>query len=240
MAFSYRIWDFPVLHVKQQLFYVPGAAYEGGFTSGGARVYSPEPASRSFLEVQISLQVNETANPISSWLMSKSNSDIFRVSLVKTPQLCIAENSEFDKSGLPWSTDTLLPDDIDFPESPWNHNLNWLNDAFIVALSPASEGSVFIESNLNVHYGQFLMPGHVIGHKFDCYMIENIEVIDGTSRILINPPLRRNVEAGDFIKLTPVFTGTIANGNEVRNSYDIANNRHIQLNKIVFQEAIIT
>ena len=47
------------------------------------------------------------------------------------------------------------------------------------------------------------------------------------------------VYSGDLILLKPYFIGSIANGTELRNTYDAANVGHIQLNRIVFQESIL-
>ena len=105
MAISYKIYNLPKLPVSGQLFSVPGAAFDGGYTSGGSNINSPEPGGRSKLNLQLSLQVNEWDTPYMSWLMSKINGEIFRIPLTKTPQLVTDAALGIDhlKNGVPWA-----------------------------------------------------------------------------------------------------------------------------------------
>lgn len=111
MTLEYKIWDFPVVPIEKQLFHVPGAVFEGGFTSGGARIQSAEPGGRSVLEVQVAFQVAEWDFPFSSWIMSKMNGQIFRVPLTKTPQL-------ISNTALNGGVDT--PGNLGIPWAAWN------------------------------------------------------------------------------------------------------------------------
>lgn len=107
MSINYTIYDFPTLDVRSQLFHAPGQAFEGGFTSGGVRVSAPEPGGRAYLEMELSLQVNEWNSPFASWLMSKINGDIFRVPLVRTPQIVSSVDLDLETSelfGVPWES----------------------------------------------------------------------------------------------------------------------------------------
>jgi len=92
MTISHTIWDFPNLNVKAQLLRVPGFAFEGGLTVGGARISSPEPGGRAVLEMQLSLATKERTAPEVSWLMSMTNGHIFKVLLKRTPQLVALPN----------------------------------------------------------------------------------------------------------------------------------------------------
>ena len=76
MTIEHKIWNFPNRAVESQLFHVPGEYFNGGLTSGGAKIMSPEPGGFSMLELTPSRQVNEWNSPVSSWLMSKINGEI--------------------------------------------------------------------------------------------------------------------------------------------------------------------
>lgn len=219
-----KIWDFPSLQVSKQLFYVPGMAFDGGFTSGGVRVFSPEPGGRAFLEMHVSLQIREFQSPMSSWIMSKTNGEIFRVRMAKTPQIAPYVLS-YGLSGVPWDHD-----------KPWDNEAFWSSDsAFIIASAASLEGSTQLIVDTSLH-GSIVTYGHVIGHADSAYMVDDIEYNGAIATITVNPPLRRSVVSGDLILLSPYFTGMIANGSEIRNTYDAENAGHIQMSRIVFQE----
>lgn len=208
MTITPKVWDFPALPISKQVFHVPGMAYEGGFTSGGARIVSPQPGGFGMLEVQPSWHFDEYANPHQSWLMSKTNGEILRIRLATTPQVSIGDNS----AGL-------------FAQA---------------ALEGASQ--VVIDLN-GVSNGHFLRAGHVIGHAYDCYMINEI-IYQGPGEpnvgiAQITPPLRRAVAFHAPALTRPWFTGYIINGSEFIQTFDAINNGGIQIGKIVLAEAII-
>ncbi|QWY83146.1 hypothetical protein [Rhizobium phage RHph_X2_24] len=235
MAVSYKIWDFPTLAVQSQLFYAPGAAFNGGFTSGGISILSPEPGGRSFLEVQLSLQVNEWKSPFSSWLMSKVNGDIFRIKLTRTPQIMGDGQGTpiIGTKGIPWGVNGQ------YPKSPWNNGKNWSGGNTVgTADADALEGSTTLVVDLT-GYDQALTYGHVIGHYDNSYMVDDISYNGDIATITVKPPLRRDVNDGDLIKLQPNFLGVISNGQEIRANYERMNNGHIQPGRIVFSEVIL-
>src|SRR5690606_4032507 len=87
MTITPKVWDFPTIPVEGQVFHVPGAVAEGGFTSGGAQIYSPEPGGFGVLEIEPSLHAGEWRAPFASWIMSKTNGQYFRIRLAVTPQI---------------------------------------------------------------------------------------------------------------------------------------------------------
>lgn len=219
---SDRIWNFPTLQVSKQLFHVPGAAIEGGFTTGGARIMSPEPGGRSVLEMQISLQVNEWDYPMSSWLMSKINGQVFRVRLAPTPQVLSARSL-----GIPWDNN-----------GPWDNDENWAGDLTGVYASVALEGSNIVTIDMS-GYDNALRLGHVIGHGNNCYMVDDISYSESIATITVTPPLRKNVAIGDSVYFRPFFLGTISNGDAFRVTYDAENVGAIQPGSITFTEAVV-
>ena len=221
-----KIYDFPTCPVSKQLFHVPGAAVEGGLTSGSVRIISPEPGGRSVLEMQIALQVQEWDYPISSWLMSKGNGQVFRIRMAPTPQVLSARNP-----GVLWSPE---------PGVLWSGDVPWQGDITAFYSATALEGQQVLRVNMT-GYGDIARPGHVIGHLNHTYMIDEIKYDADTSiaTITVTPPLRKNVQIADAAFFRPYYLGTIANIGEVRTTYDAENNGHIQPGKIVFAEAIV-
>lgn len=230
MALNYKVWTFPDFQIKSQLFHVPGFVADGGLTSGGARIYSPEPGGRSMLEIQPAFRVKEWETPLSSWLMSKTNGAIFRVRLTKTPQIA-GYSQNAGGGGEPWDN-----------SQNWDNSAPWLDDGVsILATGSSLEGSTTIITNVST-FGEFLRHGHVIGHGDNCYLIDDISyggAYGASVTITVTPPLRKNITAGDLLFMQPYFLGTITNGTAMRASYDASNVGGISLNKIVFQEVIL-
>lgn len=206
------IYDFPPFSVSKQLFHVPGAAVEGGYTSGAVRIVSPEPGGRSVLEMQVAMQTNEWSDPISSWVMSSGNGRIFRIPLTKTPQLVTMRTM---LSGYP-------------PTSLQT-----------VYTTVALEGSTTVTVDMKP-FGPIAKAGHVIGHGDQTYLIDAISYDAAlVATITVTPPLRKDVAINDGCLLTPNFLGTISNIEDVRITYDAENAGAIQMGKMVFSEAIV-
>ncbi len=229
MTIKHKIWSFPTFPISKQLFTTSGAAFEGGMTLGGVRMTSPEPGGRSSLMIQPSLQINEWEYPLSSWLMSKINGDIFRVRLAPTPQVASPRSG-----GVPWGAGGIYPDSL------WSNQQNWSGDAIAQFKIDTLEGSNVVQLDMSV-LGRILKAGHAIGHDDHCYMIDEIEYSNSNNRamIVINPPSRKHISVNDICNLRPFFLGTIANGDEMRNTYDAENNGLIQIGMIKFTEAIV-
>lgn len=216
-----EIFDFPTLPVSKQIFHVPGAAVEGGYTSGAVRILSPEPGGRSVLEMQIALQVREWDYPMSSWLMSKGNGEVFRVRLAPTPQVLQY------RPGVQW--DHL---------QPWSNHQPWAGDITAYFTQNALEGSTVLKVDMT-GYGDVIRLGHVIGYGDSTHVIDRLSYDAGIATLTVKPPLRRNVVAGEQAFFRPFFTGTIGNIDEMRATYDADQNGAIQIGKIVFLEAIV-
>lgn len=228
MAISYKIWDFPNLKIQSQLFHVPGAVFDGGLTSGGARIVSPEPGGRSVLEMKLAYQIGEWDIPFSSWLMSKIAGAIFRVQLINTPQVVLPSAYGGTNTPVPWDGDIS-----------WNNSQNWAGDGFYLETTIASlEGSTQLTID-TLAYGEILRHGHVIGNGNNCYIIDDIEYVGSIATITVSPPLRNDIAIGGMIYTKPYFLGSISNGAEVRQAYEASKLGGIQLNRIVFNEVIL-
>lgn len=222
-----KIWNFPTVPVSKQLFHVPGQAQDGGYTSGAVHMLSPEPGGRGVLELQLSLQVREWEAPLASWLMSKGNGEVFRVALVKTPQLITAQSIRTPSFN-------AYPRD----EDRW-HAPNVPADLQTVFTIGALEGSTVVRIDM-LQIGPVLKHGHVLGHGDHTYVVDDIAYDSQLqATVTVKPPLRKNVIAGDRCLFKPYFLGTISNIGEVRATYDAELRGAIQPGKIVFAEAIV-
>lgn len=224
MTISPRIWEFPTLPIQGQIFHVPGAAMEGGLTSGGARIVTPEPGGFAMLEIQLALTVTEWDYPRASWLMSKMNGQVFRIRLAPTPQIAWSRNR--NSQGVPWDQGLL-----------WSNLQDWEGDLSGVFTTAALAGSNQLVADLT-GLNQSAQYGHVIGHGNSCYMIDEIEYDGDIATMTVTPPLRRDVAVNDAAMLRPWFLGRISNPSEVIAMYEAANAGHIQIGKIIFNEAI--
>jgi hypothetical protein len=213
MTIDFKIWDFPPLAIGPQLFHVPGSAFDGGFTSGGARIVSPDPGGRSILEMQPALH-NEWDAPFCSWLMSKVNGQIFRTQLAQTPQ--IVTSAAMVGGGSSIKSDLL-------------------GKFTAIAL----EGSTTVKVNM-LPFGAILKVGHVVGHDDYCYLVDEIAYDGaGIATITVNPPVRKDIAVNDAVKFRPNFLGMIMNPEEIKASYDPENAGYIQLGRILFSEVVL-
>ena len=221
-----KIHEFPTVSISKQLFHVPGAAVEGGYTAGSVRIVSPEPGGRGILEVQMALR-DEWGNPWASWIMSKTNGQVFRIKLTKTPQI-ITARSLLAPAFTAWPRD----------EEQWQAP-DLSTDINTVFTLGALEGSNVVVIDVGP-IGPILKHGHLIGHGDQTYLVDDIEYVSETrARVTVTPPLRKNIVAGQTCMFRPYFLGTISNGGEIITTYDAEQRGHIQVNKIVFSEVIL-
>jgi hypothetical protein len=226
MSVTQKVHAFPSFPIDKQVFYVPGLSTVGGFTSGGARMMSVEPGGFAVLDIQPALQVNEWDYPETSWLMSQTNGKVLRLRLAPTPQICGGQ--ALAQGGVPWDDDLL-----------WSNNQVWAGDFMLTFTTAALEGSTQVTTDTG-DYGRILRRGHVIGHGYSAYMIDEINYLsDSQVQVTVTPPLRKAVAIGDKMLSRPYFTGTISNTSEIVQTYDSENVGHIQMPKITLVECII-
>lgn len=234
MSLSYKIYDFPPILRGKQLFHAGGQAYEGGFTSGGARMLSPEPGGRGILNMEFTVQRNCPAEPIVSWICSMiANGNIFRIPISFTPQLVKLPDlglSVSDAAGLPWAASGLTP------EVPWANGQNWAYDVFAEAAATALAGTVTLELDFGT-LPPALRHGHLIGHDDVTYLVEDIEYDGSIATITVNPPLRNTVGQGDLVTFRPKMLAVARNPDSFRGLYEPAD--IIRLGSVEFVEALI-
>ena len=226
MTISPTVTTMPDFQIRAQLFHVPGAAVQGGFTSGGAQFIVPEVGGFGQLEIQPALMVDEWALPLASWIMSKGNGAVVRVRLAPTPQ--IAWSARKFQSVSPVYNYT----------TPFGGELPWEGDAIATFDAAALEGAVSVDVDMT-NFGQILQVGHVIGHAYETYLIDAVSWTGMVATLTISPPLRRDVAEDDPALLRPWFTGRILNAGEFNKMYEATDNGHIALDKIVMGEAIV-
>lgn len=224
MTITTKVWDVPELSIGKQLFYVPGISTVGGFTVGGARVSTTEQGGFAFLDFQPVMRL-EWKRPIMSWLMSKTNGEVLRVRLAPTPQVMTGELIR--GTGTPFG-------------GIYQFNLQrWKGDIQSRFTTVALKGTSTITVDMG-DFGQVLQAGHVIGHAYDCYMIDEIAYdTSNVATLTIKPPLRRNVAVNDPALFRPYFTGAVMNADEVRNMYDAGDNGFNAVGKITLGEVIL-
>ena len=212
-----KIYDFPDIGIKNQLFYTSGQAFDGGFTSGGAQLVTPDPGGFGTLEIEPELSAGEWIDPAASWLMSKGAGAIMRVRMHNSPQLSWTGRRR----------NALDP----------NRASRGIDGEGIALFSgSALEGSTTVTVDLS-RFGKILRRGHVIGHRFSTYLVDEISYSGTTAAIKVDPPLRANISVNDECLLTPWFTGRIANVGNIRSPYNSSG--HVKLGNIVLQEAVV-
>lgn len=213
-----KIYQFPTFPIEAQLFHAPGAGYDGGLTSGGAQFITPEPGGFSVLEVTPGIIDTEWVDPAASALMSRISGQVLRIRLSSSPQIA-------------WSRER-----IDRLDEEWSNPAGARNEAHTVFTAASLKGAVTVSIDM-AQYGRLLRAGHVIGHAFDTYMVDEIEYVGTVAKITVKPPLRRNIGLGDICLFTPWFTGRISNGADIRAAYN--NLGHVKPGNIILQEAVV-
>jgi len=206
------IYQFPAFWIESQLFHAPGAGYDGGLTAGGAQFITPEPGGFGTLEMEIGVSDTQWDDPSASWIMSKIGGQIFRIRLSATPQVAYSRNRA-KRIGEDWTGDF---------------------DATFTAV--ALKGSTEVKFDLT-GVGPIVKPGHVIGHAFDTYMVDEINYVGNVATATVSPPVRRDIAVNDDCLLRPWFTGRISNGADVRSLFN--NMGHVKPGKVIMQEAIV-
>lgn len=229
------IYDWPSsVSPSAQLFYAGGQMQDGGFTSSGARVGYPEPGGRSFLDLEFSYQRNESPDTLVSWLMSKiANGNLFRVTIAQTPQILNDDDlglSGASTNGRLWAAEGVVP------ARTWDNENLWAFEPGSVAGAAALEGT----TTLTVDMGSLpaaLKVGHVIGIADTAYLVDDLEW-DGTlATITVDPPLRVDISADDFITFRPKMICFATNPENFRANYRPPNN--ILPGSIRMSEAIL-
>lgn len=218
-----KIYAFPTFRIETQLFHVPGAGYDGGLTAGGAQFITPEPGGFGVLEMAPALIDTEWDSPLASWIMSKISGQIFRARMAPSPQ--IAYSKARGMVAVPWSNGQA-----------WSNQENWDGDFTATYAAASLKGSVTMTFDLT-GVGPIVMPGHVIGHDFNAYKVDEISYAGNIATAIVTPPLRRDIAVGDNCYLRPWFTGRISNGSEIRSAYNSMG--HTKPGNIVLQEAIV-
>lgn len=218
-----KIYQFPTCRIEKQLFHVPGAGYDGGLTAGGAQFITPEPGGFGVLEIAPAVIDSEWDAPLASWIMSKISGQVFRVRLAPSPQ--VAYSRKRGMMAVPWDTGLQ-----------WSNQEDWDGDFTGTFSAAGLKGSVTVQINL-AGVGPIVLPGHVIGHEYGCYLIDEIAYEGDIATAVVTPPLRRDITAGDNCYLRPWFTGRISNGAEIRAAYNHLG--HVQPGNIILHEAVV-
>jgi len=218
-----KIYQFPTFRVESQLFHSPGTGYDGGLTTGGAQFITPEPGGFGVLEIQPAIIDTEWDTPLASWIMSKIGGQIFRARLAPSPQ--VAYSKKRGMLAVSWENGQA-----------WSNQEEWDGDFTAVYSATGLQGSITVEFDLT-GVGPIVGPGHVIGHGYECYLVDEINYVGDIATAIVTPPLRRDIAVGDNCYLRPWFTGRISNGADIRSAYN--NLGHVKPGNIILHEAIV-
>lgn len=237
MTLSYTVYDWPnTILPARQLFFAGGQAFEGGFTSGGARILAPEPGGRSFLDVEFDYQLAALRDPMVSWACSKiANGNIFRVPIARSPQIISAADlglsvGTLETTGLPWAAEGLNS------EGPWDNDQNWSFEVGALVDATALEGATSVSIDIG-SLTAALKPGHVIGIGDVPYLVADIEWDGTAATVTIDPPLRADVAADDYVTFRPKMLCVAESPDSFRGLYEPAD--LIRLGSVRFIEAIL-
>lgn len=226
MTINPKIWEFPSFPIKGQLFHVPGAMADGGLTSGGARIVSPEPGGFSMLQIEPALQTGEWSAPWASWLMSKVNGEILRVRLAPTPQIAYSANRDGAET-VAWNNGVL-----------WANQVEWNADAVVTFSAITLEGATGVTLDTTAT-GPIFGSGHVIGHGNYTYLIDEITYAGAVATIILRNPVRKAIAVNDPAYVRPWFLGRIMNPGDIMATYDAENWGAVQMGKIILGEAVV-
>lgn len=218
-----KVYQFPTFRIENQLFHAPGAGYDGGLTSGAVQLITPEPGGLAVLEIAPAIIDTEWDAPLASWIMSKISGQVFRARLAPSPQ--IAYSRKRGMTAIPWNNGQT-----------WSNQEEWDGDFTGTFAAVAPKGAVVMKFDLT-GVGPIVGPGHVVGHEYDTYWIDEISYDGNVGTAIVSPPLRRDIAAGDNCYLRPWFTGRISNGSDIRAAYNSLG--HVKPGNIVLQEAIL-
>lgn len=227
------VYDWPRSIIPSgQAFRVPGQAVDGGFTTGGARTFSPEPGGRALLEWTFNYQGKVAAPRLFSWLMSKvSNGSIFRLRLLPSAQLISGSElgvevpAGYEEDGVPWDGDLY-----------WDNDLGWEFEVGAAATAIALEGSTTIAIDMT-GMALDLGHGHAIGFGGSAYIVDDIEYSGSIATITVTPPVRKAVAVGDFVTFSPDFYGVCMDPETFKSLFDPSG--IIRPGSIKFAEAIL-
>lgn len=200
------IYDWPESIVPASaLFYAGGQVRDGGVTAGGVLVLHPEPGGRAIVEMQFNYTADEADRVLASWLFSKvSNGNVFRFRLPPSLQLVTAEDigldapEGYEESGIPWDGDVY-----------WDNDLGWEFEPGVFASAAALEGETALMVDM-AGLAPGIRHGHVVGICDHAYMVDDIEYDGDAATITVNPPLRGDIDTGDFVTFRPRMIGTVS------------------------------
>lgn len=227
------VYDWPQSLIPwNQVFHVPGQAVDGGFTTGGARTFSPEPGGRAILEWTFNPQQSVSAPRMFSWLLSKvANGAVFRLRLLPSAQTIDGADLGFDVPpsydglGIPWEGDIY-----------WDNGFGWDVEYGAPVGAAGVEGSTTLVVNFGT-LDRSLGHGHVIGVGGAAYVVDDIAYIGSVATITVAPPLRTNASIGDFVTFRPTFLGVCTDPSAFKAMFDVSG--IIRPGSITFAEAIL-
>ena len=228
-----QIYDWPKsIAPSGQLFMVAGQAQDGGFTTMGARVLTPEAGGRSMLDFTFGWHSRKESGPLYSYLVSKvTNGNVFRIPIWDSPQLVRYADLGFD--GVPGSLPWQGPGGV---TAYWSDGTGWEAQFGVAAIGTRQEGKTDLVLNM-AGLARGLTHGHLIGVAGRAYLVDDIIYAGNNAMVTVTPPLRTDVGAGDQVTFRPRMLGVCVNPESFKALFQPA--ELVQPGNITFVEALV-
>lgn len=227
-------WRPEVAPINQR-FRAGGTSIDGGITTGGVSVQSPEPGGRAELDMDFVTFANESTNREASWTISRIlNGNVMRVPIYY-PSVQLVSNTALGITG----TETLL----------WNNNLPWANLLGWEYRPSAAidtgglEGATSFVVTTGGGLQNCIERGHVLGFCIAGYDWAHV-VLDVSynsagdrATCTVEPPLRRDVATTDRVLFRPSMLATCVNARDVAGQF--RDGQFMQLNAARFVEWLL-
>ena len=153
------------------------------------------PGARVHLSLEFGYRQRTVDLEAISWLTSKLRGNIFRVPI--PPSVQVARNADLGlsdsayRAGIPFDGDVFFDEGVGFEFEPT-----------LETIGTALEGTTSVVIN-ETRWPGLLRYGKWIGIGFGAYHIADLDRSSSTVTVEIEPPLRRDVAAGEFVSLRP-------------------------------------
>lgn len=230
------VFDWP-LPFWRGIFFAGGQAIDGGFTSAGVQVLSPEPGGRAYMDVAFRTMA-ECDTLAAAWVASIGrNGAVWRVPVFNSTQLvspaALGVDAAWDTLGVPWAHD-----------QPWSNGLGWAFEPSAAVSAPAPDGAISVTVD-TAGLGRVIERGHVVGfrsgEKVSAHHVDLIDYSGAAATLTISPPLRFDVAADARMSLRPKMLATIRDADGFRAMFERGRHRgeYMTPGNATFVEAIL-
>ena len=230
MIYNWR----PEVEPINQVFIAGGTSIDGGITTGGISVQSPEPGGRAELRMDFVQFANESTNLEASWTISRIlNGNVMRVPLY-SPSVQLISNETL---GITGTEEILWANGF-----PWANGLGWASRPGAPITTGGDEGDTTFTADTTGILNS-IQRGHVLGfciggYDWACIVMDVSYNASGTrASCTVEPPLRRAVTTSDRVLFRPKMLVTCVNARDVAGNFRLG--RVMQLNSARLVEFLL-